>query len=198
MRPRLCPEPFAQGRCRVLVVEFDGVRRPQRRAGDEAPERRGVREVRERAKALARALIDRLGGDGVRELEVRQDGIRVRVVAAGASAAQAAAPIPAATPPDAPLGAPAMASVVVAPGTAAANARTVNAPLTGVFYRSASPQSGPFVQEGSTVAVGDVIGLIEAMKLFNEIKSTVAGRVKRVIAENGKLVRAHAPLVELE
>jgi len=156
-------------------------------------------EVRERATALARELIDRLGGDGVRELEVRQDGIRVRVVAAGASAAQAAAaPIPAATPPDAPLGAPAMASVVVAPGTAAANARTVNAPLTGVFYRSASPQSGPFVQEGSTVAVGDVIGLIEAMKLFNEIKSTVAGRVKRVIAENGKLVRAHAPLVELE
>ena len=155
-------------------------------------------EVHERATALARELIDRLGGDGVRELEVRQDGIRVRVVAAGASAVQAAAPIPAATPLDAPLGAPAMASVVVAPGTAAANARTVNAPLTGVFYRSASPQSGPFVQEGSTVAVGDVIGLIEAMKLFNEIKSTAAGRVKRVIAENGKLVRAHAPLIELE
>src|SRR5688500_2761239 len=198
MRARLSPEPPPPGRCRVLVGEFDGVRRSQRRAGDEAPERRGVSEVRERATALARELIDRLGGDGVRELEVRQDGIRVRVVAAGASAAPAPPPIPAATPPDAPLGGPAMASVVVAPVTAAANARTVNAPLTGVFYRSAAPQSGPFVQEGATVAVGDVIGLIEAMKLFNEIKSTAAGRVKRVIAENGKLVRAHAPLVELE
>jgi acetyl-CoA carboxylase biotin carboxyl carrier protein len=156
-----------------------------------------VSEVRERATALARELIGRLGGDGVRELEVRQDGIRVRVVAAGAPAAPAPAPIAAATSPDV-LGGPAMASVVVSPGTAAANARTVSAPLTGVFYRSASPQSGPFVQEGSTVAVGDVIGLIEAMKLFNEIKSTAAGRVKRVIAENGKLVRAHAPLIELE
>jgi acetyl-CoA carboxylase biotin carboxyl carrier protein len=156
-----------------------------------------VSEVRQRATALARELIGRLGGDGVRELEVRQDGIRVRVVAAGAPAAPAPAPIAAATSPDV-LGGPAMASVVVSPGTAAANARTVSAPLTGVFYRSASPQSGPFVQEGSTVAVGDVIGLIEAMKLFNEIKSTAAGRVKRVIAENGKLVRAHAPLIELE
>src|SRR5688572_8318943 len=120
MRPRLSPEPLAQGRCRVRVVEFDGVRRSQRRARDEAPERRGVSEVRERATALARELIGRLGGDGVRELEVRQDGIRVRVVAAGAPAAPAPAPIAAATSPDAPLGGPAMASVVVSPGTAAA------------------------------------------------------------------------------
>ena len=157
-------------------------------------------EVRERATALARELIGRLGEDGVRELEVRQDGIRVRVVGAGAPVAAASA----ATPPAAPateaaqLGGSAMASVVVSPGTAAASARTINAPLTGIFYRSASPQSGPFVQEGSTVAVGDVVGLIEAMKLFNEIKSTAAGRVKRVVAENGKLVRAHVPLIELE
>ena len=154
-------------------------------------------EVHERATALARELIGRLGADGVRELEVRQDGLRVRVVAAGAPVA--APPIsasPAAT--SAPPAGAAMASVVVSPATAAANARTVNAPLTGIFYSSASPQSGPFVQEGSTVAVGDVIGLIEAMKLFNEIKSTAAGRVKRIVAENGKLVRAHAPLLELE
>ncbi|HEX4744309.1 MAG TPA: acetyl-CoA carboxylase [Candidatus Limnocylindria bacterium] len=157
-------------------------------------------DVRERATELARELIGRLGSDGVRELEVRENGIRVRVVAAGAAAAaapaSAAAPA-AAAPPIAPGGG-AMASVVVAPGTAATGAKTVNAPLTGIFYRSPSPQAGPFVQEGSTVAVGDVIGLIEAMKLFNEIKSTAAGRVKRIVAENGKLVRAHAPLIELE
>ena len=154
-------------------------------------------EVHERATALARELIGRLGSDGVRELEVRQDGLRVRVVAAGAPVAEAPISAPPAATSAPPAGA-AMASVVVSPATAAANARTVNAPLTGIFYRSASPQSGPFVQEGSTVAVGDVIGLIEAMKLFNEIKSTAAGRVKRIVAENGKLVRAHAPLLELE
>ena len=54
------------------------------------------------------------------------------------------------------------------------------------------------MQVGAAVSVGDVVGLIEAMKLFNEVRSTVAGRVKRVIAENGQLVRAHQPLYELE
>lgn len=154
-------------------------------------------EVTERATALARELLGRLGSNGIRELEVRQDGLRVRVVAAGAPAV--APPAAAVAPPvPAPPAGGGKAAVVVSPGLAAGNARTVNAPLTGIFYRSASPQSGPFVQEGSAVAVGDVIGLIEAMKLFNEIKSTAAGRVKRVVAENGKLVRAHAPLIELE
>jgi acetyl-CoA carboxylase biotin carboxyl carrier protein len=151
-------------------------------------------DVRARATALARELLGRLGGDGVRELEVREGGLRVRVVAAAPpepAGAGTAAPAAAVT------GAP-QASVVVSPARAAAGARTVNAPLTGIFYQSASPQAGPFVQEGSTVAVGDVIGLIEAMKLFNEIKSTLAGRVKRIVAENGQLVRAHAPLLELE
>ncbi len=154
--------------------------------------------VRERATALARELLERLGTDGIRELEVEQDGLRVRVV--GASGAQGTAGPPqaaSAAAAPAPDGAP-MASVVVSRGAALGTANTINAPLTGIFYRSASPQSGPFVQEGSVVAVGDVIGLIEAMKLFNEIKSTAAGRVKRIVAENGKLVRAHAALIELE
>jgi acetyl-CoA carboxylase biotin carboxyl carrier protein len=80
----------------------------------------------------------------------------------------------------------------------AAKGIEVTAPLTGVFYRSASPQSPPFVQVGAPVGVGDVVGLIEAMKLFNEVRSTVSGRVKRIAAENGQLVRAHQALLELE
>lgn len=156
--------------------------------------------VREQALALARELLDRLGTEGMRDLEVRQDGLRVRVVSADAMTTMVAQP---AAAPQAERAAPVaasaqMASVVVSPAAAGANARVVNAPLTGVFYRSASPQSPAFVQEGALVSVGEVIGLIEAMKLFNEIKSTAAGRVKRIVAENGKLVRAHAPLLELE
>ena len=54
------------------------------------------------------------------------------------------------------------------------------------------------MQVGSTVGVGEVIGLIEAMKLFNEIHATASGRVSRIFIENGQLVRAHQPLVELE
>ncbi len=75
---------------------------------------------------------------------------------------------------------------------------TVNAPLTGIFYRSATPQAASFTQVGSIVSPGDVIGLIEAMKLFNEIRSQAAGKVRRIMAENGQLVRAHQPLIELE
>ena len=75
---------------------------------------------------------------------------------------------------------------------------TVNAPLTGVFYRSPTPQAPPFVQIGAVVNKGDVIALIEAMKLFNEIRSTAGGKVRRIFAENGQLVRAHQPLLELE
>ncbi|MEK7861816.1 MAG: biotin/lipoyl-containing protein, partial [Chloroflexota bacterium] len=60
---------------------------------------------------------------------------------------------------------------------------TVNAPLTGIFYRSPSPQAEAFIQVGSHVSQGDVIGLIEAMKLFNEIRSTASGKVRRIIIE---------------
>ena len=75
---------------------------------------------------------------------------------------------------------------------------SVKAPLTGIWYSAPAPGSAPFVQVGGEVAVGQVIGLIEAMKLFNEIKSDLAGRVVRVAAENGQLVKAKQPLIEVE
>jgi acetyl-CoA carboxylase biotin carboxyl carrier protein len=90
-----------------------------------------------------------------------------------------------------------------APGAAAGDhappARpSVKAPLTGIWYGSPAPGSAPYVVAGGEVAVGQVIGLIEAMKLFNEIKSDLAGRVVKVNAENGKLVKAKQPLIEVE
>jgi acetyl-CoA carboxylase biotin carboxyl carrier protein len=75
---------------------------------------------------------------------------------------------------------------------------SVKAPLTGVWYSSPAPGSAPFVAAGREVAVGQVIGLIEAMKLFNEIKSDLAGRVVKVVAESGSLVKAKQPLIEVE
>jgi acetyl-CoA carboxylase biotin carboxyl carrier protein len=73
----------------------------------------------------------------------------------------------------------------------------VLAPLTGLYYKSPSPGAEPFVREGGEVHVGQVIGLIEAMKLFNEIKSDVAGRVVRICVDDGGLVKAKQPLIEL-
>ena len=152
----------------------------------------GPSEARAAALELAAALLERLRRGEARELEVREGGVRVKVSRDG----------PAATwsPPPPAEGGPAEAGRTThAPRRPAQTAAlAVTAPLTGIFYRSASPQAPPFVQVGAAVSVGDVVGLIEAMKLFNEVRSTVAGRVKRVIAENGQLVRAHQPLYELE
>jgi len=129
-------------------------------------------------------LLARLAADEVQELEVRRGPLRVRVSKNGATAA--AAPQPVAAPP------------IAAEATARTDYPTVNAPLTGLFYRSPSPQAEPFIQVGSQISQGDVIGLIEAMKLFNEIRSTASGKVRRIIIENGQLVRAHQPIIELE
>jgi acetyl-CoA carboxylase biotin carboxyl carrier protein len=84
-----------------------------------------------------------------------------------------------------------------ASAAAAAAVLAVRAPLTGIFYASPGPGSPPFVAVGREVVVGQVIGLIEAMKLFNEIKSDQAGQVVRVIAEDGALVKAKQPLIEV-
>ncbi len=75
---------------------------------------------------------------------------------------------------------------------------SVKAPLTGIWYASPAPGAAPFVRLGGEVAVGQVIGLIEAMKLFNEIKSDLAGRVVRICVEDGQLVKAKQPLIEVE
>ena len=155
-------------------------------------------EVRAEATALVKELLGRLGSSDIRELEVSAGDLRVRVSRDGAATAIPPSVAPAVAVTAAPAaGGPALATVVTAAGAGTA-ADAITAPLTGVFYRSASPQSPPFVQPGSIVAAGDVIGLIEAMKLFNEIRSTKNGRVRRVVAENGQLVRAKQPLVELD
>jgi len=70
--------------------------------------------------------------------------------------------------------------------------------LTGIFYASPAPGTAPYVQVGGEVAVGQIIGLIEAMKLFNEIKSDLAGRVTRICSDSGSLVKARQPLIEVE
>ena len=75
---------------------------------------------------------------------------------------------------------------------------SVKAPLTGIWYASPTPGSEPFVEVGRELAVGQVVGLIEAMKLFNEIKSDIAGRVVRVVPDSGTLVKAKQPLIEVD
>ena len=157
-------------------------------------------------------LIDRLAvvadGSGLAEIEIAAGGTRVVVrsraalaasglvvAASGASPAPPAAPLAPQVPPE---GSAAPKAPAAAPTPSSASATFVNAPLTGVFYAARTPGAEPLVAVGQSVAVGQPIGLIEAMKLFNEIKSDRAGRVVRIFAENGRLVKAKAPLIEVE
>lgn len=74
----------------------------------------------------------------------------------------------------------------------------ISSPMMGIYYASPSPGSPAFVKAGQKVNAGDVIGLIEAMKVFNEITSTVTGSVAQICVENGQLVQPGEPLIYVE
>ncbi|MEI7436352.1 MAG: pyruvate carboxylase subunit B [bacterium] len=108
-------------------------------------------------------------------------------VAAGSKGANA-------TPIAAPLTTPAPAAPESdLPG----NAVLVKSPLAGTFYRSSAPGKPPLVEVGDTVKAGDPLCIVEAMKLFNEIKATVAGKVVKIICEHGKPVAKDSPMVAI-
>ena len=151
-------------------------------------------------------IIDRLAvvadGSGLAEVELSARG--TRVVVRSRSAVQGSHVVMAAAAPQslasaAPVPLPIGSKPAAAPASAAApSGSVVNAPLTGIFYAAPSPGAAPLISVGSIVAVGQPIGLIEAMKLFNEIKSDKAGRVVRIIAQDGLLVKAKTPIIEVE
>ena len=164
---------------------------------DRAPTRRSA----EGAELLA--LIDRLEAllerSALTELEVEADGtaLVLRTPAALAESVHRAS----ASGPDAAAVAASGAATTPAIEQAAdggARNHAVVAPLTGLFYGSPSPGAQPYVRVGGEVQVGQVIGLIEAMKLFNEIKSDVTGTVRRIAAADGDLVKARETLIEVD
>jgi acetyl-CoA carboxylase biotin carboxyl carrier protein len=147
-------------------------------------------------------LIDRLGSlldrSDLSELAVESGATRIVLRKPAAVAPVAAVATVEAAVPASSAGAGASGSATAGPAAEAPGKPSVKAPLTGVWYASPAPGSAPFVAVGREVAVGQVIGLIEAMKLFNEIKSDLAGRVARVIPESGALVKAKQPLIEVD
>jgi acetyl-CoA carboxylase biotin carboxyl carrier protein len=136
--------------------------------------------------------LDIIGADFVREVEAGEILVRLARprpathVAPLASAPSSVQPSALPSAPPTPYGEP------------AAGMRFVTAPLTGVWYSAPSPGARPYVQVGGEVGAGSVIGLIEAMKLFNEIKSDVAGKVTRILADSGTLVKRQQPLLEID
>ena len=143
-------------------------------------------ELTRRLAAIAAEL-------GLTEIEVESAGTRLRVQRAGAPTAPAVHAVAAPIVRAAPATEPAVVADVAAPAGI-----TVEAPMVGTFYRSSSPTAEPFVREGDVVKEGQILCIIEAMKLMNEIESKAAGRVAKILVENGQPVEYGQPLFLLE
>jgi acetyl-CoA carboxylase biotin carboxyl carrier protein len=138
-----------------------------------------------------RALAAVLAETGLSEIEIAEKDSRIRVVRASAA-------VPAAPPTVVAVAAPAAQAPAVVENEAAAHPGAVISPMVGVAYLSPEPGSPPFVTVGQTVAAGQTLLLIEAMKTFNQIKAPKAGTVARVLVENGAPVEYGEVLMILE
>ena len=126
------------------------------------------------------------------ELEVEAAGTRIRIVREHAPAAVA----PRADREPAAMAVPQALTVELAEPTT--HLVPVEAPMVGTFYRAPKPDAPPFVVEGDVVKEGQVLCIVEAMKLMNEIEAKVAGRIVKVVAENGQPVEFGQPLFLVE
>ena len=131
-------------------------------------------------------LIELVEESGIAELEVKSGEEAIRIVRPGgqgqAAAEPAEAPVPAAAPSRAPR----------------ARRTTINAPMAGTYYAAPSPGAAPFVQIGAQIGVGDVLCIIESMKMMNEIPSEAAGRVVEILATDGEPVGSGQALFRIE
>lgn len=158
-----------------------------------------------------KTLIDLVAESGISELEITEGEGKVRIVKAHAGGAQSypgGYPHPYAPPPAVPAAPPAAAAAVApAPATPPAPApaaepaaaqHVVKSPMVGTFYRSANPNSAPFVEVGAQVKQGQTLCIVEAMKLMNEIESDKTGTVTAILVENGQPVEYGQPLFMIE
>ncbi|HEY3065221.1 MAG TPA: acetyl-CoA carboxylase biotin carboxyl carrier protein [Methylomirabilota bacterium] len=122
---------------------------------------------------------------GLSEVEVSWGDVRVRLQRPSAS--------PAPAPAAALASAPVVADAAPVEG-ATAGLITIEAPMVGTFYRASGPTADPYVREGDVVKQGQILCIIEAMKLMNEIEAKIAGRVAKVLVENAQAVEYGQPL----
>jgi len=135
-----------------------------------------------------RELIDLALARGLSELEVSRGETRIRIRREVTHAAAPVAPPPSSVAPSPPEQAERTEAHLV----------TVEAPMVGTFYRAPSPTADAYVREGDVIKEGQVLCIIEAMKLMNEIESKAAGRISKILVENGQPVEYGQPLCLIE
>ena len=141
-------------------------------------------------------LIDLLEESNLAELEIKEgeEVVRLSRVPKG-GVAVAAAPAPVAVAPAPVAAAPVAAPVAEAPAAdALPEGHVVKAPMVGTFYASSTPGAAAFVKVGQQVKAGETLGIIEAMKMFNQIEADVTGTVKAILVENGQPVEFDQPM----
>ncbi len=143
-------------------------------------------------------LIKFVSKSGVSEVEIEQKDFKIIIKSEKAKEqifVQASAPqITQAAPVAQIAAAPAAPSAPVAPVVEESKLITVKSPMIGTFYRSTSPDKDPFIQVGDTIAKGSPVCIIEAMKLFNEIESEIAGKIVKVLVDDASPVEYDQPL----
>lgn len=146
---------------------------------------------------LVRQLADILTETGLSEIEVERDGLKIRVaktLTAPPQATVAYAPAPTAAAP-----APAVAAApAVEAAPARASGETVNSPMVGTVYMSPQPGADPFVKVGDTVAAGQTIMIVEAMKTMNPIPAPRGGKIVELLVADGQPVEYGEPLAVIE
>ena len=139
-------------------------------------------------------LIELLEESGIDELEIKEGEESVRISRHGKQPAYAQPTYAPAPAPVAAAAAPAAAAAEAAPAAAKLNGTVVRSPMVGTFYRAASPTSANFVEVGSTVKKGDILCIVEAMKMMNHIEAETSGTIESILVENGQPVEYDQPL----
>ena len=146
-------------------------------------------------------LIELLEESNIDEIEIKEGEESVRISRNGAKAMTLAAAqvAPAYLPPVAPPQIPAPTPVAAATAEPAAKTEghALLSPMVGTFYRAPSPTSASFVEVGQTVKVGEIICIVEAMKMMNQIEADKAGTIAAILVENGEPVEFDQPLFTL-
>ena len=141
-------------------------------------------------------LIDLVQESGIAELEITEGEEKVKIVKSAVAPAAPSATAVSLPPPPSPttLSAPAQGAPVANPPDPAPEGHAVKSPMVGTFYRTPSPDAKPFVEVGHEVKEGQIICIIEAMKLMNEIECDKSGTIKAILVENGQPVEYGQPL----
>lgn len=143
-----------------------------------------------------KAIIEALERTEITRFEYEGDDVRLVIRRGSAGFAATVAPVVAPAP--AAVAAPVAPAAEAAPKPEEKPGHIVRSPFVGTFYRAPSPESPPFVELGQTVQKGQVLCIVEAMKLMNEIEAEVSGRIAEIFVENGEPVEFGQPLFRIE